>query len=205
MAKDSRIPSVLLFGIPCAGKGTVGKAIAKELPRHFFYLSSGDMVRETSKLQSRIADELNDYLRRGELVPDSIMVPMYKEGVICRKIYGNISSDHTLLVDGMCRTAEQAEELADLLDFKEVLHLDNVPKAEVLERCKKRGEGRIDDTPEAMSRRIKEYWDVTWPALDYFHRNHISIHPLNALLPKDMVVKNAVDYMKARYRITSEW
>jgi len=207
MDKDNRIPSILLFGIPCAGKGTVGKAIAKELPRYFYFLSSGDMIREARAKGGSLANEINGYLNGGRLTPDSLIVPMYKEGVIGRKTSCVISPDHTLLVDGMCRTPEQAEELSDLLDFKEVLHLDNVPRCEVLERCRKRAveEGRTDDTPEAMSRRIEDYWNISLPALDFFHRKGIRIHPLDALLPKDVVVKKAVDYMKIRYKVSSEW
>ncbi len=207
MTKDNRIPSILLFGIPCAGKGTVGKAIANELPRYFYFLASGDLIREARAKGGSLANEINGYFERGALAPDSVIVPMYKEAVIGRKNSKVITPDHTLLVDGMCRTPEQAEELADLLDFKEVLHLDNVPRREVLERCRKRAveEGRADDTPEAMSRRIIDYWNISWPALDFFHRNGIRIHPLNALLPKDAVVKNAVDYIKGEYRISSEW
>jgi len=202
-----KIPSILLFGIPCAGKGTVGKAIAKELPRYFYFLSSGDLIREACAKGGPLASEINGYFQRGELSPDSVIVPMYKEGVIGRRTSGIISPDHTLLVDGMCRTPEQAEELSDLLDFKEVLHLDNVPGSEVLARCRKRAveEKRSDDTPEAMSHRIKDYWNISWPALDFFHRKGIKIHPLNALLPKDVVVKNAVDYMKIKYKVSSEW
>ncbi|MCX6709113.1 MAG: nucleoside monophosphate kinase [Candidatus Woesearchaeota archaeon] len=175
MDKDHRVPSILLFGIPCAGKGTVGKAIAKELPRYFYFLASGDLIREARAKGGPLADEIYGYFHRGELTPDSLIVPMYKEAVIGRKTSGVISPDHTLLVDGMCRTPEQAEE------------------------------GRADDTLEAMSRRIKDYWNISWPTLDFFHRNGVRIHPLNALLPKDVVVKNAVDYMKIKYRISSEW
>jgi adenylate kinase len=202
-----KIPSILLFGIPCAGKGTVGKAIAKEMPRYFYFLSSGDLLREARAKGGPLANEINGYFEDGKLTPDSLIVPMYKEEVIGRRNSGVISPDHTLLVDGMYRTPEQAEALDDLLDVKEVLHLDNVPRREVLERCRKRAVegGRTDDTPEAMSRRIEEYWSITWPGLDFFHKNRIPIHPLNALQPKDVVVKNAVDYMKIRYKISSEW
>lgn len=206
MDKDHRIPSVLLFGIPCAGKGTVGKAIARELPRYFYFLASGDLIREARAKGGPLADEINGYFRRGELTPDSLIVPMYKEAVIGRRTSGIISPDHTLLVDGMYRTPAQAEALDDLLDVKEVLHLDNVPRYEVLERCRKRALelGRTDDTPEAMSRRVTDYWSISWPTLDYFRRNGINIHPLNALLSKEEVIRNAVDYMKIKYRLSSE-
>ncbi len=207
MAKDSRISSILLFGIPCAGKGTVGKAVSAEFPRIFYHLPSGDLVREAQKARGELAEKINDYLQNGILVPDEIMIPMYRGAVAARMASGAFNPDsQNLLVDGMCRTPAQAEELSDFLDFREVWNLTNVPNCEALKRSGIRAEeGRTDDTQNAMLKRIRDYWTVTYPTLDFFASRGTHIHCVNAYEPKSMVVEEMKRYVKVRFRVTGEW
>ncbi|MBW2970348.1 nucleoside monophosphate kinase [Candidatus Woesearchaeota archaeon] len=200
--------AIVLFGIPCSGKGTVGKALFAEFPHIFYHLSSGDLVREAQKARGDLADQIGDYLSRGVLIPDEIMVPMYRGGIASRIASGKFKADSQhLLVDGMCRTPAQAEDLSDFLEFREVWHFTNVPNCEVLRRSSIRAEeeGRTDDTKKAMLKRIKEYWNITYPTLDFFASKNISIRCINAYESKSIVISKMKKYAKVKYRITSEW
>lgn len=208
MSKRLKYTGIVLFGPPCSGKGTVAKALSAEFSRLFYHLASGDLVREAQKAGGELGKKLDYHLKNGILIPDEIMVRMYRRGIVTRRASRSYkhNSQH-LLVDGMCRTPAQAEELSDFLDFKEVWHFTNVPNCEVLRRSGIRAEeeGRSDDTKKAMLKRIEEYWNVTYPTLDFFASKGTFIRCVNAYEPKLAVIAGMKNYVKRKYRMTNEW
>ena len=71
-----RYQTVLLFGAPGAGKGTQGKILG--LVPGFFHLACGDVFRSLD-VNSELGKEFLEYSSRGELVPDSLTIEMWRQ------------------------------------------------------------------------------------------------------------------------------
>ncbi|MDP8253286.1 MAG: adenylate kinase [Candidatus Kaelpia aquatica] len=114
--------NMIIMGSPGAGKGTQADLIA----RHYKipHISTGDMFREILKDgSSEIANELEGYVKKGELVPDEVVLKMVR-----MKLSGEDASSGFVL-DGFPRTMEQTKGLDILLKEIEkeidlVLYLD---------------------------------------------------------------------------------
>lgn len=106
-----------LFGPPGSGKGTQAKALVKAL--NIPQLSTGDMLREAIKEGSSLGLKAKEYMNRGMLVPDSLMIDLIHnriQAADCAKGF---------MLDGFPRTVGQAEALDQMLD-RQGLKLTNV-------------------------------------------------------------------------------
>jgi adenylate kinase len=104
----------------------------------------------------------------GELVPDDLMIGLIRERLALADTAGGF------VLDGFPRTSVQADALDALLEEIErplsiILELQ-VPDAVARERMLRRGreEGRSDDTPEAIDRRLKLYHELSRPLSDHY-------------------------------------
>ena len=59
---------IVLLGAPGSGKGTVGEIIAKDLK--LAHISTGDLFRENLKNKTELGKKAQEYMDKGELVPD---------------------------------------------------------------------------------------------------------------------------------------
>ncbi len=211
----TRFNGILLFGPPSAGKGTVGKALARE-PPIFHYIASGDLVRTilsegkkaTAPAEIRKKSELiHSYIDNGILIPDEVIVPIFKEAVVHRAETRQYNPDkEVLLIDGMYRTPAQARMLEDSINLLEVYNFTNVPNCKILERSRGRArkevmEGRsprTDDTDKAMMRRIDEFFKITYPTLDYFVEKNIPLHCVDALPEEHIVIASVRNYVHSK-------
>jgi adenylate kinase len=98
---------VILLGPPGSGKGTQAKILEQKLKLK--HLSTGDLLRTAVKEKTELGEKAQDYLRKGELVPDALMVDLIKSQMIQKK--GNSG----YLLDGFPRTVVQAEKLEQML------------------------------------------------------------------------------------------
>ncbi len=108
---------ILFFGPNGSGKGTQG-AIVKEkygIP----HIETGVIFRDNIKRGTDLGKEAKGYIDRGELVPDSITIPM-----ILDRLKGEDCKNGWLL-DGFPRNLTQAEELDNALS-KENINVDIV-------------------------------------------------------------------------------
>lgn len=96
-----------LFGPPGSGKGTQAKNLVKTLgiPQ----LSTGDMLREAIKAGSALGLEAKEFMNKGQLVPDSLMI-----GLIYTRIQAP-DCKQGFMLDGFPRTVAQAEALDKML------------------------------------------------------------------------------------------
>jgi adenylate kinase len=167
-----------VLGPQGSGKGTQAQRIKATygIP----HVATGDMIREIMELPTELGRELKAVYDRGDLVSDDLMV---------RLIQDRLSRGDTVVgfvLDGFPRTMPQAEALDELLrglgrDLDVVFDFQVPDRGVLIERLLGRAtaEGRSDDTPEVIERRLGLYDRETAPLVEYYrsHRaNVVGIH-----------------------------
>jgi adenylate kinase len=165
--------NVLLLGVQGAGKGTQAKRIAAEYG--LAYIGTGDILRAAIAAETELGLLVKPIYERGELVPDELMV-----GLIRARL-DDPDADEGFVLDGFPRTAAQADALDDMLgeigrSLSIVFELQ-VPQAVAIDRLLRRAqdEGRSDDTPEAIARRIARYHEETAPLVAHYRSRGILV------------------------------
>lgn len=166
---QKRLPSVLLFGAPGVGKGTQGHVLGG-LPG-FYHLSTGHMFREIDK-KSGLGKQVQQYIDRGNLVPDELTIEIWKKALDARTADGRFHPEHDLLIlDGIPRTVRQAELLEEHVEVLRVIHLRASDVEAMVQRMKGRAvtENRADDSNEdVIRRRIEVYREESRPVLNLY-------------------------------------
>jgi adenylate kinase len=203
--------NLVLLGPPGSGKGTQGERLQEDF--HLPYYATGDILRAAVREESELGRKAKEYMDRGDLVPDQVII-----GVIVERVCGGAAADGFIL-DGFPRTVAQAEALdAELERIGRRLTaaiLIDVPDDEVLRRlggrrtCVKNGhifhveldppknEGicdicgaalvvRDDDKPEVIKHRLEQYHELTEPLVP-FYEAHGRLRRLDGKLPPDEV------------------
>jgi adenylate kinase len=94
---------LILLGLPGAGKGTQAKVLAE---RHgLLHISTGDMFRQAAAEGTDLGRRAQEFMSRGELVPDAVTIGMLLERIA--KPDANVG----FMLDGFPRTIPQAEAL----------------------------------------------------------------------------------------------
>ncbi|WP_427340478.1 adenylate kinase [Caloranaerobacter sp. DY30410] len=184
---------LILLGPPGAGKGTQASGIVKKY--NIPHISTGDIFRKNIKEGTELGKKAKEYMDKGLLVPDDIVVAIVKD-----RLTESDCKDGFLL-DGFPRTVAQADaletELKNLnMQLDKVINIE-VDKEALIERavgrriCKECGatyhikfnppkqEGicdicggelyqRKDDTVETVTKRIEVYLEQTKPLIDYY-------------------------------------
>ena len=122
---------IIMLGAPGSGKGTIGKGICDKF--NLVHLSTGDIFRDEIKRETELGKKANEYISKGQLVPDEITIAM---------VQGKVEKLDGVLLDGFPRTIEQAEALKKYLEHKEksvtaVIEL-NVPDEDIVKRTSSR-------------------------------------------------------------------
>lgn len=133
---------IILMGLAGSGKSTQGNILADE--RGAVWLSAGQVLRDTPN------EEVHEIQRRGELVPDTITIPLMAEAMA-----RVLAEGKDIVLDGYPRTVEQAEWVAEnAADRILVVIRIEVPKDELFHRMELRG--RADDmSREAIEERFR--------------------------------------------------
>jgi adenylate kinase len=168
--------NVLVLGPQGSGKGTQAKRIARahDVP----HVSTGDMFRALDDA-TPLGREVNEIMERGDLVPDEITIRMIQERLAEDDARGGF------ILDGFPRNLAQAEaldrmlrEIGRSLDAIFFFDLDDeTAKERALGRAHE--EGRMDDTPESIERRLALYHEQTEPVVEYY-RTTGKLVPLHA-------------------------
>ncbi|MBO5217677.1 MAG: adenylate kinase [Alistipes sp.] len=161
--------NIILFGAPGCGKGTQAELLKKKYGVE--HISTGAVIRSEIERGTELGLSMQEYIAKGELAPDSIVVGMVKN-YICehRDAKGNI-------FDGFPRTTAQAEAFDRLLSEEglsvSVMIYMDVPEQELVNRILLRGKdsGRADDASEDIIRnRIEIYRAQTAIVADYYSK-----------------------------------
>lgn len=155
---------LILLGAPGAGKGTQAHMLAKHL--QVPHISTGDLLRAEIQNSTPIGMQATEYMKAGELVPDSLMIRVLEE-----RLRGPDCADGFIL-DGFPRTLNQSLYLKTLLERLEK-PIDAVVSIEVdtetvIERLAKRQ--RTDDTPKTVEHRLDVYRRETAPLKEFYHK-----------------------------------
>jgi adenylate kinase len=151
-------PTIALLGPPGSGKGTQAERMRDELG--FAWLSTGELLRAARAEGSELGTRAGEYMDRGELVPDEVIVDLIERALA-------ELGDRPILLDGFPRTVAQAEALERDLDAAILI---DVPDDLVVERIAGRGQGRADDNPETVRERLRVYHRETEPLVDHYER-----------------------------------
>ena len=190
--------NLLIMGPPGAGKGTQAEELVKKL--QITHISTGDMFRNAISEGTEMGKKAKEYMDKGELVPDSVVVGMVKERL------SRSDCDRGFLLDGFPRNVVQAEALDEKLnDLRR--SLDGVvnivvPREKIIERLtgrricrscgasyhvvfkKPRVDGicdscggeiyqRSDDNEAAVNNRLYIYDASTEPLIDYYAKKNL--------------------------------
>jgi len=158
--------NLLVLGPQGAGKGTQAKRIAAAygIP----HISTGDMFRAAIAGNTPLGQQVKPILDSGELVPDELTVALIRE----RLAEPDAAAGFAL--DGFPRNLAQAEALDEMLgeigrSLDAILFFD-LPDEVATERLvtRAREEGRADDTPEVIARRLQIYHSETEPVVEHY-------------------------------------
>ncbi|MFP6752212.1 MAG: adenylate kinase [Pirellulaceae bacterium] len=158
---------VIFIGPPGSGKGTQASRLCEHLS--IAHLSTGDMFRAAIQEETELGLQAQQYMDRGELVPDQLVVEMVAEAL------RNAPYDDGCLLDGFPRSLPQAEALDQILagegkQVDVVLELD-VDDGILIERLLARK--RPDDTLDTIHNRLKVYQEQTSPLLNYYRERSL--------------------------------
>jgi len=185
---------VVFLGPPGSGKGTQAKKLSQELS--LMHISTGDLLREAVKNQTPLGLKAKEYMDRGELVPDNLMIALIEEVM---------PKEGGFILDGFPRTVPQALALEEMLrsykrDVDKVFLFDlseevvverlsgrltcsqcgavyhrkyNPPKQEgVCDLCGGKLIQREDDKEEVVRRRYRVYKEQTSPLVEFYQKRN---------------------------------
>lgn len=184
--------SILIFGPPGSGKGTLGKFLSSA--GNHFHLSSGEIFRGLSP-ESPAGQLFHQYASKGHLLPDEITIQIalhYIEGLIATNRY--FPSEQLLLLDGIPRTIKQVDLLQSHLQIEKIIVLDVQDPEELIHRIQRRAviEKRTDDLDrKTLLTRFELHEKETTKVLDHYPpkllaRFNASLKPLEVL--RDVLV-----------------
>lgn len=185
---------MVLLGPPGAGKGTQAKILCKKL--NLAHVSTGDILRQAIEDGLPLGAKAKEFLEKGELVPDNIVVETVVERI-------KLIAGSGFVLDGFPRTERQAEELdaalsnmgisLDLVIYLEThlevsarrlsgrrvcgicninYHQENIPpkKEGICDKCGGALKLREDDREETVKKRWEVYQAQTVSLIDYYQR-----------------------------------
>lgn len=183
--------NLILLGAPGAGKGTQAETICNKL--HIPAVSTGNMIREALKSGTEMGLKAKSFMEQGGLVPDEVVI-----GIVRDRLQ-QPDCKNGFVLDGFPRTIPQAEALDKMgVVIDKVVEI-YVPDEKIVARMsgrrvcescgasyhlqykKPKAEGkcdvcggtlvqRVDDHPDTVTARLKEYHTKTEPLKAYYEK-----------------------------------
>lgn len=183
---------LLIMGPQGVGKGTQAALLAEhyQIPA----ISTGDIFRYNLKNQTDLGKKVQAFIDKGELVPDQLTNSIIKDRLAME------DAQQGWILDGYPRNAAQVEALDQMLAELET-PLDKVlalqaDRQVLMDRMTKRAEieGRSDDTPDVIARRLDVYAKETKPLLDIYKDRGLLLE-INGVGQIDQVSKTIISQL----------
>jgi adenylate kinase len=187
---------VILLGPPGAGKGTQAARITKRFGG--VQIATGDLLRASARRGTELGRKARDYMQRGDLVPDDLVIGMVLERL------GEPDVAAGFVLDGFPRTVGQAEALGRRLEelgrpLDAVLALE-IGEQELRRRLARRAreQDRAEDVDQAaIDRRLELFASETGPLVDYYQRCGLLVR-IDAERTMDQVTERIADALASR-------
>jgi adenylate kinase len=190
--------NVLLLGPQGSGKGTQAKRIEAEygIP----HIATGDMLRTAIEEDTELGRRVKPILESGQLVPDELMIDLIRERL------AEPDTEAGFVLDGFPRTSAQADALDEMLEEigrpLSIVFEFQLPDEVARERLLRRSdlEGRADDMPEAIAKRLALYHEQTEPLVGHYRLlgNLVGIHADRSIDEVFSEVQDALEQVTAR-------
>ncbi|MBI2208182.1 adenylate kinase [Candidatus Woesearchaeota archaeon] len=198
--------NIILLGPPGVGKGTIASKLSKKMKVP--HIATGDMLRENVAQKTDLGAKAKNYMDKGLLVPDELVIEMIKERLKrkdCKKGF---------ILDGFPRTINQADEISNAARVDKVVNLQasdgiivkRLSRRRVCSQCsfiyhldfiKPNREGfcdkcsgtlyqREDDKPETVKKRLKVYEKQTEPLIKYYQDKDLLVDVDGSGLPEEV-------------------
>jgi adenylate kinase len=187
---------LLVLGPQGSGKGTQATRIAaaRDIP----HISTGEMFRAAIAAATDLGRRVEPILASGELVPDELTVEVIRERLSAP------DAAKGFVLDGFPRNLAQAEaldamlaEIGRALDAVLFFQLsDEIALERLLGRA--RDEGREDDTPEVIARRLAIYHEQTEPVVERYRAtgNLVPVHAERTVGEVAAEIEEALDLLE---------
>jgi adenylate kinase len=170
------VPNILLLGPQGSGKGTQAQLISEAygIP----HIATGDILRAAMAEGTELGRKVKPIYDSGHLVPDELMIDIIRDRL------AKDDTENGFILDGFPRTLPQAEALEHMLrqigKELDVVFVLQLPEQVAVDRLTNRAriEGRKDDTPEAIAKRLELYRRETEPLIEWYRvrSNVVPIH-----------------------------
>jgi adenylate kinase len=189
---------ILLLGPQGSGKGTQAQRISSTygVP----HIATGDMLREAMVAGTELGRRIKPIYDAGELVPDDLMIDLIRERL------SQPDAERGFVLDGFPRTLEQADALDDMLleigsplDVVFDLQIDE-PTTVLRLVGRAQDEGRSDDTPEAIAKRLELFRDATMPVIEHYRAQGkvVGVHAAGTVNEVFNEIQEALEQVGAR-------
>jgi adenylate kinase len=190
--------NLLVLGPQGSGKGTQAKRIAADYAVP--HVATGDMFRAAIAEGTELGTRVDAILDAGELVPDDLTVALIRDRL------ARDDATRGFVLDGFPRTLAQADALDEMLgrlgrSLDAILFFDlsdEIATERMLGRAA--AEGRPDDAPGVIRRRLELYHEQTAPVVERYRATG-KLVPLHAARPIDAVwaeIESALDTVGTR-------
>jgi adenylate kinase len=183
---------IVFFGPPGCGKGTQAKKVKEELS--LAQISTGELFRKHLGEKTPLGLKAQEYMSRGALVPDEITIGMVRERL------QQPDCQTGALFDGFPRTGAQAIALDNLLQelgSKLCMVIDFVLPIEISrQRLMGRQEGRADDKPEVIEKRLADHTKVEKSVMPHYRAQEGLVQQVDANHSIDEIYRDVLSLVK---------
>jgi adenylate kinase len=169
---SKRLLNIVLFGYPGSGRGSHGKALAKEFGLE--YVATGEMLQQEIEKKSDIGRKITELYENGQLVGDEIVVQLIE------KKLANSKDIKGFIFKGFPRTLVQSYILDGLLkkhgsSISKIIEIE-VPMLELINRLDERSKTDrcmpYDNSTAKIVKRLQEHEKKTVPVIEKYNQLH---------------------------------